>query len=307
MPCKSVIHGLDLERRPFAEAGHVVVKREPPVVNVDERRIVDLQDEAGIDDRLVFLADRLGQAPTYSPPGFCNSSFGRICSVAGDTAVMKASSTRVPRARGLRFSMSRLIAAWPTYLTGPVQARPYMRRAAGAALRAARLMPPRRHRTRQIPCVPCCRRSKLRGPSWPALAQLEARNAVIDVGPPGAEIGRAPHSLAKFAIIDDVDAGLICWRTTSAIADCKRGCSLFGRIVPIKLDQVVGPRQAADVGREYPIDASLHVSSSLWPVRPKSAAIFCAIGSLMPAVYGTGRRAQTMTRYTACLRRCRQR
>ena len=58
-----MVERLHLERRPLAVAGDVVVEREPPVIDVDDRRIVDLQDEAGVDDGPVFLADRLGERP----------------------------------------------------------------------------------------------------------------------------------------------------------------------------------------------------------------------------------------------------
>jgi hypothetical protein len=38
---------------------------------------------------------------------------------------MNASAAPAPRTAAARLSISRLIAAWPTYLTGPVQVRPY--------------------------------------------------------------------------------------------------------------------------------------------------------------------------------------
>ena len=58
-----VVHGLDLESGPLAVACHVAAEREPPVVNINQRRIVDLDDEPCINNCLVFLVDRLGQGP----------------------------------------------------------------------------------------------------------------------------------------------------------------------------------------------------------------------------------------------------
>jgi hypothetical protein len=55
-----VIERLDADRRPFAILLELI-GREGHVVHVRQERVVDLHDQAGIDDRLVFLAQRFGE------------------------------------------------------------------------------------------------------------------------------------------------------------------------------------------------------------------------------------------------------
>src|SRR5262249_13270725 len=56
----------------------------------------------------------------------------------------------------------------------------------------------------------------------------------------------------------------ICLRTTSATASRNRAAWAFssmGLLGPHHVEQIAGPRQAADVGGENPVDAALHGSS----------------------------------------------
>ena len=52
-PLQSVIDSLDLKFGPFSVAGDFTLDREPPVPDIDQSRVVDLQDESGIDDGFV--------------------------------------------------------------------------------------------------------------------------------------------------------------------------------------------------------------------------------------------------------------
>ena len=91
------------------------------------------------------------------------------------------------------------------------------------------------------------------------LAQLEACEARIDVGPPRAEIHRAPHRLAILAVVDDIDAGL--GLLTDDVVNGRaqpRLQLLVGCVGRIERHQIVRPRQAADVSGENSLVASLH-------------------------------------------------
>src|SRR5262249_31691489 len=80
------------------------------------------------------------------------------------------------------------------------------------------------------------------------LAKLEPRKAVVHVGPPGAVIDGPAHRLAELAVIDDVDAAL---RLTADNVSNRRPQPRLQRgvrrIVAIELEQIVRPRQAADM------------------------------------------------------------
>ncbi len=90
--------------------------------------------------------------------------------------------------------------------------------------------------------------------------QLEARQAIVDVGPPGAEIDLSAHRFRKLAVVDDVDAaigllandvryrGFQSWQQRNV-----------GSVVSIERDQIARPRQTAHMGRENPTNTALHV------------------------------------------------
>src|SRR6478736_2240346 len=95
------------------------------------------------------------------------------------------------------------------------------------------------------------------------LSQLEAGEPVVDVRPPGAEIDRTAHRFTELAVIDDVDAGA--GLRPHHVGDRRsqaRQELAFGRVVPIELHQIIGPRQTADVGGENAIEAPPHLVSS---------------------------------------------
>jgi hypothetical protein len=95
------------------------------------------------------------------------------------------------------------------------------------------------------------------------LSQVEARQPIVDVRPPRAEIDRTAHRFAELAVIDDVDAGggLRAHHVGDRRSQAREELA-FGSIVPVELHQIIGPRQAADVGGENAIEAPLHVFSS---------------------------------------------
>ena len=95
------------------------------------------------------------------------------------------------------------------------------------------------------------------------LSHLESGKPIVDVGPPSPEIEGAAHGLAEFAIIDDVDAALrlALQHLGNRGAQPRQKLAVWG-IVPVELDQMVGPRKAAYMGSQDTIDASLHVRFS---------------------------------------------
>ena len=62
-----VVQELDAGGRPFAALGEIDLRVHRPVAR--QLRIVDLQDEAGVDDRPVFLVQRVGQRHPELPVG----------------------------------------------------------------------------------------------------------------------------------------------------------------------------------------------------------------------------------------------
>src|SRR5438105_3766134 len=78
-----------------------------------EQRIVDLQHQTGVDDRAVFLAQRLGQRVEVFLLGFVVLVAVPIARLEGDTAGMNASSWRCPSSPALRLAMSRCNASMP--------------------------------------------------------------------------------------------------------------------------------------------------------------------------------------------------
>ena len=119
-----VVHASTWFSAHFRKPAMSLAQRIPPVADVDEDGIVDLEDETGIGDGLVFFPHGLRDRPCIVLPLWSYSVvLAGSDSVAGDTAVTNASSgVCLPRTADVRSSIrSRLTACCPTYLTGPVQ------------------------------------------------------------------------------------------------------------------------------------------------------------------------------------------
>ena len=81
-------------------------------------RVVDLEDEAGVDDGLVFFVHGVGDGEKIGLVRVGSTRFFIQCSmVPGATAGKNASATWPPWSAALKWSMSSVTEAWPTYLS----------------------------------------------------------------------------------------------------------------------------------------------------------------------------------------------
>ena len=78
-----------------------------------DRRIVDLQHEAGIDDRLVLLAHRVGAGEDELLVALVVVGCRCARQLAGPIEVMKPSLTPLAASAALKLAMSAAIASWP--------------------------------------------------------------------------------------------------------------------------------------------------------------------------------------------------
>ena len=78
-----------------------------------EQRVVDLQDEAGVDDRPVLLVQRVGDGVEIFLVALVMLVAVPVARLVGDTAGMNASSIGTPAIAAFRLAMSRCSAAWP--------------------------------------------------------------------------------------------------------------------------------------------------------------------------------------------------
>ena len=232
-----------------------------------DRGIVELEDEPGIDDRLVLLAHRIGAGEDELLLGLVIGLPMREA-LPGATAVMKPSSTRgrkrglevgdVGRDRGMADVSDRSDAdrpAWPWPRGDP---RIGIAIGRGEARAVATVGEGRQHRIAR-------RRTMDRHGVAIDILDREAAEARERIAPPGAVVDLGAHRLAVLAVARHGDAGGdlaahdVAHRRGERLLE--RGLvDLAGLALMVGVDESVGARQAAGVAGEDAVAAPSHVS-----------------------------------------------
>src|ERR1700733_9991383 len=199
---QGMINCLNLELRPFPVAGRVTFLREPQVPDVDQGRIVDLQDETGVDDGLIFFTDGLRHRP-------CIVLLGLIVLVWQDLQRRRryCGNERLlgllaAHGRRKKFNIAPNCLLPDVFDRSGADKAEYRRRAGASHAAVFRI---------EFGEFLALLASERISPSpyfGVFFSDLKAGQTVIDVRPPSCEIDRTVHRLAELAVIDDIDADL---------------------------------------------------------------------------------------------------
>ncbi len=252
-PREPRVHQLDVRLGPLAEPREVRIPRVVHLVLIDEDRIVELQIEARVDDRAIFLAHRFGDGDLLRfEVRVVRALEHRDTTHDGGH---EASSRAVPGDRRLEVRDVALDQCVAGVLDGTDCDRKVRRldgftdmhlRRAVVLGEVVAILAVAEDRGEQVRL----RRQRPR---------FETRHALVDVRRPGTVVDRVHRGLAVLAVVDDVEAHrtLLAHDVVDALRQHRRDLRVRSAAA-IQREQRFGTRQAADVRREDAIGHRAH-------------------------------------------------